>query len=288
MDSVWEDQIALNTRGGVEFDVLAPAVEHRTADAHPTDWSAEGEALETSLARDMFPLPRTEDREGYYGPHHYSYWVSGHRDARLLLECADRQGVDVRDYLDLGCASGRVLRHVALSDRGINTYGCDINRRHTDWVARYLPSSITVFQNHSIPNLPLPDASLDAVTAYSVFTHIEAFETAWFMELRRVLRPGGIAWVTIHSEKTWQVMEPGWPLYDAMLGFDAFAPYANDARTTLPEERLVFRSSGERSYSSNVFYHRDYIQRTWGRIFSVVEEHHRLPDYQDVVILRKD
>lgn len=287
MEAVWEEMISLNALGETHFEVLSPALSHRAADAHPTDWSGEGAALEAALHRDTFPLPLTEDREGYYGPHHFSYWASGHRDARLLFEAADRLGVELRDYLDLGCASGRVIRHVALADRQVNTLGCDINRRHTDWVARYLPEQITVFQNHSIPTLPLPDNSVDAVTAYSVFTHIEAFETAWLMELRRVLRPGGIAWVTVHSERTWEVMAPGWPLHDAMVGFEEFRPYVQ-ARPPLPKERMVFRSHAHRSYSSNVFYHRDYIHRTWGRIFGIAEIHHRLPDYQDVVILRKE
>lgn len=287
VDIAWEDLIALNTRGWNDFDVLEPASHHRDADAHPTDWSTEGESLERALERDVHPLPLTEDREGYYGPHHFSYWASGHRDARLLFEAADRLGVDLRDYLDLGCASGRVLRHVALSERGVRAMGCDINRRHTDWVARHLPDDVTVFQNHSVPTLPLPDESLDAITAYSVFTHIESFETTWLMELRRVLRPGGIAWITIQSEKTWANFGPGWPVYDALTSYPDFQPYVQQQRGELPQPRTVFRLDLGRSYSSHVFYSRDYIHRTWGRILDVAEEHERHPDLQDVVILRK-
>ena len=286
MDLAWEDLISLNTRGHQEFETLPPAAAHRSTDAHPTDWGLEGEALEAALLRDTFPLPLTEDREGYYGPHHFSYWASGHRDARLLFEAADRLGVDLRTYLDLGCASGRVLRHVALSERGIHAIGCDINRRHIDWVAQHLPRDITVFQNHSVPTLPLPDDSLDAITAYSVFTHVESFETTWLMELRRVLRPGGIAWITIQSEKTWEVFGHGWPVYDALTRFPEFQPHRED-RGPLPHPRTVFRSDLGRSYSSHVFYTRDYVHDTWGRILEVAEEHHRHPDLQDVVILRK-
>ena len=266
MDAAWEDLISLHTRGQATFDVLGPASAYRSGDAHPTDWSSEGEALEEALLRDIHPLPSTDDREGYYGPHHFSYWASGHRDARLLFEAADRLGVDLRTYLDLGCASGRVLRHVGLSERGIHAIGCDINRRHTDWVARHLPREIGVFQNHSVPSLPLPDASLDAVTAYSVFTHVESFETTWLMELRRILRPGGIAWITIQSEKTWRSFGPGWPVFDALVGFEDFGPYLHERPAELPHGRTVFRLDLGRSYSSHVFYTRDYIHDTWGRI----------------------
>jgi SAM-dependent methyltransferase len=287
VDRAWEDLISLHTVGHQDFDVLGPAAGYRAIDAHPTDWSTEGEGLEEALRRDTHPLPLTQDREGYYGPHHFSYWASGHRDARLLFEAADRLGVDLRSYLDLGCASGRVLRHVALSGRGIRSMGCDINRRHTDWVAQHLPRDITVFQNHSVPTLPLPDDSVDAVTAYSVFTHIEAFETTWLMELRRVLRPGGIAWLTVQTEQTWRSFGPGWPVFDALLDFPDFQPYVHERGPLLPRPRTVFRRDLDRSYSSHVFYTRDYIHDTWGRILDVAEEHERHPDLQDVVILRK-
>ena len=129
MSEVWEDLISLHTHGSTEFDVLAPAATYRAVDSHPTDWSSEAEALEAALERDTYPLPVTDDREGYYGPHHFSYWASGLRDARLLFEAMDRLGVDGKTYLDIGCASGRVLRHVDLADRDMEVIGCDINRR---------------------------------------------------------------------------------------------------------------------------------------------------------------
>jgi SAM-dependent methyltransferase len=285
-EDVWEDLIAIGSRDDTPFEVLAPAAEHQAGDTH-TDWSGEGAALQQALERDTWPLPLTKDREGYYGPHHFSYWASGFRDSRILRECCTRLGVDLRDYLDFGCASGRVVRHFATHVDGVRVTGCDINRRHVEWVTQHLPSTITAFQNHSIPTLPLPDESLDLVSAYSVFTHVEALETAWLMELRRILRPGGIAWVTVHTERTWASMAPGWPLYQALVKHPDFARYDSERGPDLPKDRLVFRWRGNRSYTSNVFYTRDYIARTWGRIMDIAEEHHRLPGFQDVVVLRK-
>jgi SAM-dependent methyltransferase len=162
-------------------------------------------------------LPATNDREGYYGPDHFSYWASGLLDTRHLLAAAAEHGVAVNDYLDFGCASGRVLRHMALERPEARVLGCDINRLHVEWCNAYMPSNCSVFQNHSVPNLPLPDSSVDVVSAYSVFTHIEALETAWLMELRRILRPGGIAWITVHSELTLQEMTHAWPLWKPVM-----------------------------------------------------------------------
>ncbi|WP_418275962.1 class I SAM-dependent methyltransferase [Isoptericola jiangsuensis] len=284
---IWEDLISLNSRGLAQFEVLGPAAEYREGDTH-TDWSSEGDGLETALRRDTYPLPRTEDREGYYGQSHYSYWASGYRDSRLLREACDRLGVDLRGYLDLGCASGRVVRHFAVAGDVPEVYGCDLNRRHVDWINRFLPASAIAFQNHAIPTLPLPDNSIDAVSAYSVFTHIEAFETAWLMELRRVLRPGGIAWITLHTERTWATMNDNWGLYKRLRHHPDFAPYVDHAnREELPEERMVFRWYADRSYSSKVFYQRDYVHKMWSRIMDVREDHHRFPSRQDVVILQK-
>ena len=106
------------------------------------------------------------------------------------------------------------------------------------------------------------------------------------MEARRILRPGGIAWITIQSEKTWRSFGPGWPVFDALVGFEDFGPYLHE-RPADPHGRTVFRLDLGRSYSSHVFYTRDYIHDTWGRILPVVEEHERHPDLQDVVILAR-
>lgn len=58
-------------------------------------------------------------------------------------------------------------------------------------------------------------------------------------------------------------------------------------RRPMSKDRLVFRGSPDASYSSQVFYRFDYIERVWGRFFDIIETHRRLPGYQDLVVLRK-
>lgn len=282
MSSIWEDQITLNSRAEPEFETLERATAWVESDAHPTDWSPLGD-ISAELAADDLPLPSAADREGYFGPHHFSYWASGLRDLQNLEAAAERQGVQIDSFLDLGCASGRVIRHFAVQRPEVRTLGCDINRRHIEWVTRFLPPTIVAFQNTSIPTLPLADSSIDLISAFSVFTHIEALETTWLMELERILRPGGLAWVTVHTEDTWLEMEKGWPLFAALENHPDFS--GNDEPMTT--DRLVFRWKTDRSYSSNVFYRWDYLDRVWGRIFDIVETHRRMPVFQDVVVLRK-
>ena len=284
MAAIWEDMVSLNSGKEPEFNILPPAAEHYEADERKKMFDHLD--YREALARDTWPLPETQNREGYYGPHHFSFWASGFQDAKNLLDVADKYGVQVRDYLDIGCASGRVLRHMALNERGIRAVGCDINRLHVEWCNLYLPPQARVFHSSSIPSLPLADNSMDLVSAFSVFTHIEAFETAWLAELERVLRPGGLAWLTFHSEHTLTDMNENWPLWKPVMNYPNIGNVL-DAERKFKGNRLVVRWQNERSYASNVFYKTDYLKNVWGRFFEVVEVRRRFPQFQDVMICRK-
>ncbi|WP_436644439.1 class I SAM-dependent methyltransferase [Microbaculum sp. FT89] len=281
---IWENFISLNPEPK-DFEVLEPAITYRASDGHGTDWAAENLPYDEGLEKDRYPLPTIADREGYYGPHHFSYWASGFRDMHNILKCAALHGTKLDTYLDIGCASGRVVRHFAINSDVRRVIGCDINSRHVDWVLRHLPENIEVFQNHSVPSLPLEDGSVDFVSAFSVFTHIEHFELHWLMELRRILRPGGLAWITVHSEHTWEELEESWPLYKGLANHPEFK--ARRDAGAMQSEKMVFRWKSDRSYSSNVFYTNAYIRNAWGRIMDIVEVRRRFPGFQDVVILRK-
>lgn len=280
----WESLISLNSGVEPDFNILPPASEHHDTDGRLNDWTTLDYA--EALARDQAPLPDTPDREGYYGPDHFSYWASGLLDARYLAEAAEKHGVNVRAFLDFGCASGRVIRHTANEWPEVQTWGCDINRLHVEWCNAHLPRTASVFQNHSVPSLPLPDNSVDLISAFSVFTHIEAFETSWLMEMRRILRPGGLLWATVHSELTLQDMSPDWPLWDPVMTHPRAGELLDSSRN-FKGDRMVMRWLGDRSYSSNVFYKQDYLIDRWSRILDVVEFRRRFPSFQDVMLMQK-
>jgi len=282
----WEDGIALETAAAYNPQHIGGVSDYLDQDASEVDWRSYSiDPISTLVARDSAPLPSVEDREGYYGPNHFNYWASGFVDYSVITRWLEERNIPLRDYMDMGCASGRVLRHFAAQSPNIRVLGCDINRRHVDWCATYMPSNVSVFQNTSLPHLPLPDETLDLITAFSVFTHIESFDTSWMMELRRLLRPGGIAWVTIHGDRTWRDIDETWPLYTPLTSHPDFAKY--EGVEALPEDRLVFRWVSEASYSANVFYSYQYISQVWGRFFEVVDIFPATPAYQDVVVLRR-
>jgi len=281
---IWEDFIALNSNIEPNFLLLKNASNYYEGDSRKEDWR--GLDFADALLNDIFPLPTTEDREGYYGANHFSYWASGLFDARHLVSVANKYGLTARNYLDFGCASGRVIRHMALENPSLSVMGCDINRLHVEWCNANLPSNCVVFQNHSIPTLPLGDNSIDLISAYSVFTHIEALETAWLMELRRVLRPGGIAWITVHTEQTLIDMNENWPLWAPVMTHPQ-AGLMLDQNRNFSGDRLVLRWRSNRSYSSNIFYKTVYLQNNWSRFFEILEVRRRFPTFQDVLILKK-
>lgn len=284
--SSWEDNIALKNASPCTPSAIGTAREYVDQDDSQVAWASFSEkTIEELTALDPYALPDTQDREGYYGPNHFNYWASGLVDYHIIKNWMDDNSTPLNDYMDFGCASGRVLRHFHAQSNGIKVVGCDINRQHVDWCNEHLPLGISVFQNTSLPYLPLKDDSLDLITAFSVFTHIEAFDTSWLKELERVLRPGGIAWVTIHGDRTWADIEPSWPLHNALTTHPDYVKYAD--QKTIPEDRLIYRWHSDQSYSANVFYTYEYIRKHWGRFFDVVDIFPASPHFQDVVVLRK-
>ncbi len=277
------------------FTVLPPAAAQPRGPVHTV--FREGllrEPLEDYVARDPAPLPVTADREGYHGDRHFDWWCSGLRDFLEVVDVAERWEaglVDGARLLELGCASGRVLRHFAAHRPGLDLWGADISLRHVEWMRLHLPPAIGIFQNTTLPHLPIEDDSCAVVCAFSVFTHIDELELAWIAEIRRILRPGGIAFLTIHSDHTWREMRPGWPIHDALVQMrDKIADYAISPellRGPLPAEKTVFRWSSAKNYNTNVFHTADYIRSAWGRLMPVCEIIRGGHSYQDVVVLRK-
>ncbi len=250
--------------------------------------------IEECVRRDIFPLPATIDRENYHGDRHFDWWLSGLIDFYKIKAKLEDSGAQLSSgdaILDLGCASGRVLRHFAIQGNDLECWGADINLRNVEWARLFLPKNIKVFHNTILPQLPIEDNSLALVTAFSVFTHIDDMEFAWLAEIRRILKPGGFFYVTIHSQKTWESMKAGVPVYDALITMrDSIHDYNVTAAflsSPMPDEKTVLSWDTADSYNSNVFHHTGYIEREWGRLFDIVEIMPRFSGYQDVVLLRK-
>ena len=290
----WEDDISRNTVDTAPFSNLPP-ISQRVQEV--VDWSprlpqklTEPVDIAAMAAKDTAPIPAVEDREGYAPGNDALFWTSGLVDYLKMLQVTDRHAVDVQSYFDFGCATGRVIRHFAMQSQVPCIWGSDINARHIRWLCEFMPKQVRPIANHCIPTLPIPDASVDLVSAFSVFTHIDTFETCWLAELSRILRPGGIAYLTIHNEATWEVLRgeidnPENRLVQSILRTDPTV--REKLALPLAEGRTVYRFTDFGPYRAQVFHSNGYIHQVWSRFFEVREilDCHHVR--QTVVVLQK-
>lgn len=228
--------------------------------------------LGLALEKDPFPTPTPKLREGYNPNSPFHYWWSGYSDYLRLQQMVERyyQGDRPATYFDFGCSSGRVLRHFAAQTE-LQVSACDIDLLNVRWVQRHLPRRIRIFQNSSLPHLPVEDNSIDVFSAYSVFSHIDVWEEAWLAEVRRVLRPGGLAYITIQSQHTWDRVAEREKSLERLLGFEVSPEMvltAEDFQKPMPYERIVFFLKKFELYV-NTFMSTEYVEREWSRYLDV-------------------
>jgi SAM-dependent methyltransferase len=241
--------------------------------------------LERWLERDTLPIPATSDREYYHGDRHFEYWLSGIDDClKIQASCPEVPWSGAR-LLDFGGATGRVSRHFYLQGTLSEVTLCDVNINNVAWVLEHFPSDFGAFKNSWVPSLPLPSQHFDVVIAFSVFTHVNEYEMAWLYELRRVLRPGGILYVTVQNDDTWRIL-PSTVLYDRVKDFESFRAVWQEGRELA--DRLVVEYSDEVVHNCSTFHPNAYIRRIWGRVLTVADIQPLRHAFQSAVVLRKD
>ena len=105
----------------------------------------------------------------------------------------------IRNGLDFGCSSGRVVRALAAAFPGTEWSACDPNEEAIAWASENLPA-VHFFISDNAPPLPLANAAVDLVYAISIWSHFEEQRgLRWFEEMHRVIRPGGHLVITTHG-----------------------------------------------------------------------------------------
>ena len=126
---------------------------------------------------------------------------------RAILARADRPIERADRILDFGCASGRLIRWLADLAPSREIWGVDIWATAIHWCKEHLSPPFHFATTTVAPHLPFEDRYFDLVYAGSVFTHIEDLADAWFLELRRILRPGGSLYFTLNDRSAIEVFE---------------------------------------------------------------------------------
>lgn len=236
---------------------------------------------------DRWPLPIREERELYFDDDHVAYWLSGLIDYEKMLRRASINPRDDLSILEIGCATGRLLRHMLREMPNAQFWGADLKRSNIDWLRTYIQDErLSTLHNSDLPYLPLDSGQFDLVVALSVFTHIDYHEEEWLLELRRLLKPGGKLYLSIISDHVWTDIGSGQllgPTYRLSHEFSKL-----NFELPMPSDRFVFHGVGEGdAYMETVLHHRSYIIKNWCPFFSSCEWHHRGHDYQDVLVLKK-
>ena len=119
------------------------------------------------------------------------WWYTGMRRIaqRILGEKLDGHRPRI---LDAGCGTGGNL---AWLGRFGTAYGVDLSPLAVEFCAR---RDLATVSRASVLDLPYPDATFDVVTSFDVIYHLQvADDVAALAEMRRVLKPGGWAYVRV-------------------------------------------------------------------------------------------
>ena len=287
-----------------QIDKIRPPVSQSTS-KHPlvrwyVDLQGEMQKLEFEdlVGRDAFPIPTPIDREGYLPDHDHYYWVSGHTDWINIQSAVKEFNIQPQPgnkkirLLDIGCATGRVLRHVHIfGNDQFEVWGSDLAPANVDWVKRYLPEAIQVSANLSEPPLDYPDNFFDVVTAFSVIPHIGKLERQWLVELNRVTHPDGLLFLTVGNEATWAASAEREHTVEHFVKSNDIAGNSEFSKATfeqpLPQDRLVRRHTTSDIYNCFTWHSNRYMHEQWGDIMQI----HRIVDqahmrYQSVLLAR--
>lgn len=237
------------------------------------------------VADDGLPLPpkRLWQRWGLTPE---SYLEGGRRDVSAMLDAIAEADGDPNPerILDFGCAEGRMLRFLH-DGAGRELWGVDINADRIVWAQQHLSPPLRLAVTTTAPHLPFMDAYFDLVYAVSVFTHIAELADAWFLEVLRVVRPGGHVYLTIHDEHSVDVLlsraraEGTQPeMVELLTDFDA--------RThTLDHDWLYFAIHADPG--AQVFYRGDDLVRRWSLLADLRSRKLEAIGYQTSLVFRK-
>ena len=140
-----------------------------------------------------------------------------------IRDTAARHGVTLdgnTKVLDFGVGFGRIARFFLREVARENLYGVDVLENLVEACRETFGSdTFDVIEQEGV--LPHADDTFDLVFANSVFSHLEErLNLAWFHEIVRTLKPGGLAALTIIDRPKFEhFVTTGGPYYEA-LGID--------------------------------------------------------------------
>lgn len=236
-------------------------------------------------SEDSLPVPPQYLRAGYGDT--VEDWLNGGKQnvdkMMMLLNSTNFFLQKGNRVLDFGCAQGRMIRWLTDPAEECEIWGVDVSARHIVWCQENLSPPFNFATVTTLPHLPFEDNYFDLG---SVFTHIDDLSDAWLLELKRIMRPGGRLYITVHDKHT----------ADLVINHPELVPYAKDFRKFLlsHDKNINFKNANYYKFSINpggpesqVFYDIDYLRQHWGRVLKLGSVTPEAYGYQTAVLLEK-
>lgn len=143
-------------------------------------------------------------------------------------DCLDRLAREVGDLgpiCDLGCGPGQIARY--LHHRGVKTLGVDLSANMIAEAQRLNPE--IHFHQGNMLSLPDADDSWGGIAAFYCIIHIPREQIVEaLLEMKRVLKPGGILLITFHIGTEVKHLDKWWER-PVNLDFASYLPSEMEA-----------------------------------------------------------
>ncbi len=250
--------------------------------------------LEAGRARDLAVPPlRLRTRVGTPGAS--DFILSGRESAEDLagaLRSVGRRLDEFDSVLDFGCGPGRVLPHIGALASSAACAGCDVDTASICWARRRHPDIRWAVSNYA-PPLPWLDESFALVYSVSVFSHLgETLQDRWLAEIRRVLRPGGLAFLSTHGGYAFEQFRSG-SVTTRWCPRGAFerAPLRASECLFVPYRRSIWNRAdlpGIGEQYGLAFHGEQYVRARWAVGLEIVDIlPHAMTRWQDIVVARR-
>ncbi|MEX0409337.1 methyltransferase domain-containing protein [Aquibium sp. LZ166] len=162
--------------------------------------TAAGSVTQEQVAKDFDRLTEIYERDinqaiAFAGMEHM-FFIDKKRESIVRLAQERFGEIDKLDVLDLGCGLGAY--HPGLEGAFRSLHGADVSARSVELAAERHP--FVHYVNFDGVTLPYPDDSFDLAFTICVMHHVPPAQWDGFVaEMKRVLKPGGLALVYEHN-----------------------------------------------------------------------------------------